>query len=78
MPSHYLKNNMFVTTSGNYLEPAFICTCKAMGIDRVLLGTDHPYEDMGECIAFVESVPLSKEDKEKIYGLNARSVGFKV
>jgi predicted TIM-barrel fold metal-dependent hydrolase len=76
-PSEYLRNNMFVTTSGNYLGPAFICTKDAMGIDRVLLGTDYPYEDSGECMRFLESVPLSKTDREKVYSLNAKQLGIK-
>ena len=42
-PSDYLKHNMFITTSGNYLEPAFMCAKEAMGIERILLGTDFPY-----------------------------------
>lgn len=74
-PSDYLKENMFVTTSGNYLEPAFMCTKEAMGIERILLGTDYPYEDSGECIQFLEGLPLSQEDKDKIYSLNASRIG---
>jgi predicted TIM-barrel fold metal-dependent hydrolase len=76
MPSDYLKNNMFVTTSGNYLQPAFICTKEALGLERILLGTDHPYEDSGECLQFLEGLPLSKEDRDMIYSLNARQVGI--
>ncbi len=75
-PSDYLKTNMFVTTSGNYLAPAFICTRDAMGIDRVLLGTDYPYEDSGECLRFLEGVPLSRSDREKVYSLNAKQFGI--
>jgi len=76
MPSDYLKNNMFVTTSGNYLEPAFICTKEALGLEKILLGTDYPYEDSGECMQFLEGLPLSKEDRDMIYSLNARQVGI--
>jgi predicted TIM-barrel fold metal-dependent hydrolase len=77
MPSDYLKNNMFVTTSGNYLGPAFVCTKEAMGIDRVLLGTDYPYEDSGECLRFLEGVLVSQTDREKLYSLNAGQLGIK-
>ncbi|MBW1767624.1 MAG: amidohydrolase family protein, partial [Deltaproteobacteria bacterium] len=77
-PSEYLKNNVFVTTSGNYYEPAFMCTREAMGIDRILLGTDYPYEDSDECIDFIERLPLSQEDKEKIYFKNAGQLGITV
>ena len=44
---------MWVSTSGNYLEAAFDCTRAALGMDRILLGTDHPYDSMQECMAFL-------------------------
>ena len=75
-PSEYLKENMLVTTSGNYLEPAFMCTKEALGVEKILLGTDYPYEDSAECLAFLESLPLSSEEKEKIFSLNAAQVGI--
>lgn len=75
-PSEYLKNNVFVTTSGNYFQPAFMCTYEALGIDRILLGTDYPYEDPEECIQFLEGLPLSQEDKDKIYRINAGQLGI--
>ena len=75
-PSEYLKENVFVTTSGNYFEPAFMCTYQAMGIDRILLGTDYPYEDPDECMRFLEGLPISQEDKDKIYDLNASRIGI--
>ena len=76
-PSEYLKNNVFVTTSGNYYQPAFMCTYEAMGIDKILLGTDYPYEDPEECIQFLEGLPLSQEDKDKIYSINASQLGIR-
>ena len=75
-PSDYLKHNMFITTSGNYLEPAFMCTKEALGLERILLGTDYPYEDPGECMQFLEGLPISQEEKDKIYSLNASQVGI--
>jgi hypothetical protein len=75
-PSEYLKENVFVTTSGNYLQPAFMCTYEAMGIDRILLSTDYPYEDSDECLQFLESLPINDEDKDKMYSLNAGQLGI--
>jgi uncharacterized protein len=75
-PSEYLKENVFVTTSGNYLQPAFMCTYEAMGIDRILLSTDYPYEDSDECLQFLESLPINDEDKDKMYSLNAGHLGI--
>jgi len=77
-PSDYFKNNVFVTTSGNYYEPAFMCTYEAMGIDRILLGTDYPYEDPNECIRFLEGLSIPKEEKDKIYYGNAYQLGIHV
>jgi predicted TIM-barrel fold metal-dependent hydrolase len=76
-PSEYLKDNVFVTTSGNYYQPAFMCTYEALGIDKILLGTDYPYEDPEECIQFLEGLPLSQEDKDKIYSINAGELGIR-
>jgi hypothetical protein len=75
-PGQYVRDNVFVTTSGNYYEPAFKCTYEALGIDRILLGTDYPYEDPEECIEFVEGLSISREDREKIYSGNARQLGI--
>ena len=75
-PSDYLKNNVFLTTSGNHYEPAFMCTRAAFGIDRILLGTDFPYEDQEECIDFLEKLPIPEKEKEKVYSGNARQLGI--
>jgi hypothetical protein len=75
-PSEYLKENVFVATSGNYFTPAFMCTYEALGAENILLGTDYPYEDPEECIEFLESLPLPQAEKEAIYSVNARRLGF--
>jgi predicted TIM-barrel fold metal-dependent hydrolase len=75
-PSDYLRENMFVTTSGNYLPAAFMCTWEVMGIDRILLATDYPYEDSNECVQFLEGLPVTQEDRNKIYFRNAGQFGI--
>jgi len=77
-PSEYIKNHVFATTSGNYLPAAFMCTREAMGIDRILFATDYPYEDASECMEFLEGLPISQEDKDKMYSLNAKQFGIEV
>ena len=73
-PSDYLKENMFMTTSGNYLEPAFMCAKAAMGVERILLGTDYPYEDSGECMDFLRGLPLREKERNAIYRENAAKI----
>lgn len=75
-PSEYLVDNVVVTTSGNFFEPAFMCTYQALGMDNIFLGTDYPYEDMHESIQFLDGLPISQEDREKLYHLNAKRIGI--
>ena len=75
-PSHYLKNNLLVTTSGNYLPQALTCAKDALGMSRIMLGTDHPYESMGECMAFLAAQSLSQTERAQLYEENAVRFGF--
>jgi len=76
LPSDYLRGNMLVTTSGNYLAAAFECTREVLGMDRILLGTDYPYEEMDESIKFLEARGLSEEERAQLYYRNAAGLGF--
>ena len=70
-PSEYLRGNMWVSTSGNYLRAAFDCTRAALGMDRILLGTDHPYDSMTECRAFFDGLGLDERERSLLYEENA-------
>jgi predicted TIM-barrel fold metal-dependent hydrolase len=74
-PSEYLKRNLWVSTSGNYLPAAFKCTREALGMDRILLGTDHPYDSMDKCMAFLRDLELSEEEQGALYATNAAALG---
>ena len=76
LPSEYLRDNMLVTTSGNYLPAAFTCTREALGMDKILLATDYPYEEMDECMRYLEGLGLSAGDKERLYSGNAARLGL--
>jgi predicted TIM-barrel fold metal-dependent hydrolase len=60
-----------VTTSGNWYEPAFVCTLLAMGADRILWAIDWPYEANKTGMAFWEKISLNDIDREKIAHGNA-------
>jgi predicted TIM-barrel fold metal-dependent hydrolase len=74
--SYYLKRNLWVTTSGNFLPAAFMCTRDGLGMDKILLGTDFPYEHMEPSLEFLASLPLSEEEKAMLYETNAKGLGF--
>jgi len=73
-PSEYIRENIYVTVSGNYHQPAFTCTYQTLGVDRILFATDYPYEDPTEAIQFIENLPLASEEKQKIYYINAEKL----
>jgi predicted TIM-barrel fold metal-dependent hydrolase len=75
-PSDYFRENFLVTTSGNYLPAAFACTRDALGMARIMFGTDYPYEDLDECFAFLSSLGLSEEEELDLYERNAAQVGI--
>jgi len=76
LPSDYLRDNMVVTTSGNYLPAAFKCTREALGMDKILLGTDYPYEEMDDCMRYLEGLGMPEEEKAQLYHENAAALGF--
>ncbi len=73
-PLQYLKDNMLVTTSGNWYEPAFLCTLLALGADNILFAVDWPYEPNTAGIEFLKKLSISDLDREKIAHLNAERV----
>jgi len=73
-PLEYLKENMLVTTSGNWYEPAFVCTLLALGADNILFAVDWPYEANQTAMDFLNRISISDLDREKIAHLNAERV----
>ncbi len=65
-------SHFYVTTAGFFSTPALLCTILQMGIDRVLFSVDWPFVDNLPGTAWMETVPLSDEDKRKMYNGNAR------
>jgi 2,3-dihydroxybenzoate decarboxylase len=64
--------HFYVTTSGHFSTPALLCTVLEMGIDRVLFSVDWPFVENLPGMRWMDAVPLSQEDKEKMFNGNAR------
>ncbi len=73
-PLEYLRDNLLVTTSGNWYEPAFLCTLLALGADNILFAVDWPYEPNKTGMEFLKKISISDLDREKIAHLNAERV----
>jgi predicted TIM-barrel fold metal-dependent hydrolase len=65
-------NNFYVTTSGNFSNPALLCCVMEMGIDRILFAVDWPFVMNPPATRWMEGVPLCDEDKAKILSGNAK------
>jgi predicted TIM-barrel fold metal-dependent hydrolase len=65
-------NNFWITTSGNFSNPALVCCVMEMGIDRILFAVDWPYAANTHATKWMESVPLCDEDKVKILSGNSK------
>ncbi len=70
-PLQYMRENLLVTTSGNWYEPAFLCTLLALGADNILFAIDWPYEANKTGTDFLKKLSISDSDKEKIAHGNA-------
>jgi len=68
------KDNLLVTTSGNWYEPAFVCTLLAMGIDNMLFAIDWPYESNKVGMDFFNKLSLNDADKHKLAHGNAEKL----
>jgi 2,3-dihydroxybenzoate decarboxylase len=65
-------NNFWITTSGNFSNPALLCCAMEMGVDRILFAIDWPFVPNPPGTRWMESVPLCDEDKTKILSGNAK------
>ncbi len=73
-PIDYLRENLLVTTSGNWYEPAFVCTLLALGADNILFAIDWPYEPNVTGMEFLKKLSISEADREKIAHGNAERI----
>ena len=62
----------YVTTSGFFSNPALLTCVMELGIDRILFAVDWPFVANAPGTRWLESVPLSDEDKAKIASGNAK------
>ena len=67
----YLRENVHYTFGGFNWDQAFLDLLLQVGADRIMFSTDHPYGSMEEARAFLDRLPVSPADKEKISHGNA-------
>jgi uncharacterized protein len=75
--SAYLRENVHYTISGFNFTATFLNLVLEVGVDRIMFSADYPYGSMPQARAFLDQLPVSASDKEKIAHGNAeRLLGF--
>ena len=69
--SAYLRENVQYTFSGFNFLPTFLELLLQVGVDRIMFSTDHPYQSMAAGRAFLDRLPVSDGDRERIAHGNA-------
>jgi predicted TIM-barrel fold metal-dependent hydrolase len=69
--SAYLRQNVHYTFGGFNFLPNFLDLLLQVGADRIMFSADHPYASMAQARAFLDQLPVSTADREKIAHGNA-------
>ncbi len=69
--SAYLRENVHYTFAGFNFIPTFLDLLLQVGVDRIMFSTEYPYGLMAQARAFLDQLPVSAADKERIAHGNA-------
>ncbi|MEE2761309.1 MAG: amidohydrolase family protein [Pseudomonadota bacterium] len=67
----YLRENFYLTTSGNFHDPTLNLAITELGMERVLFSVDYPYEDTVDAVSWFDNNGLSKAARTQIGRQNA-------
>jgi len=73
-PSHYIKENIVVTTSGMCSAEPLNCTIAALGHEHVMFAADYPFEAAHEAAEFIDHTPLAENIRQDICFNNAARI----
>jgi len=72
--SEYFHDHFYLTTSGYFTIPPFLCMLQVVGVDRILFSVDYPFSPIAVGCKFLDNLPISSEDLEKIAHSNAEKL----
>jgi predicted TIM-barrel fold metal-dependent hydrolase len=67
----YLRENVRYTFSGFNFPATFLDLLLEVGAERIMFSCDHPYGSMSEARLFLDQIPVSPTDRERIAHGNA-------
>lgn len=69
--SAYLRENVYYTFSGFNYTAVFLNLLLEVGVDRIMFSADYPYSSMEKARSFLDNLPVSTDDRERIAHGNA-------
>jgi len=72
--SEYFCEHFYLTTSGYFTTPPFLCMLQVVGIDRIMFSVDYPFSSNTLGREFLDKLAVSPEDMEKITHRNAEKL----
>jgi predicted TIM-barrel fold metal-dependent hydrolase len=72
--SEYFCEHFYLTTSGYFTTPPFLCMQQVIGIDRIMFSIDYPFSPNEVGRQFLDSMAISPDDREKIAHRNAEKL----
>ncbi|MDL2280043.1 amidohydrolase family protein [Desulfovibrio sp. OttesenSCG-928-G11] len=73
LPGDYWRSNVWCSVSGSFSKSVFALLRSQKSMDKILFGSDYPYENYQGCTAFVNSLDISEKERAMIYSQNAAS-----
>jgi predicted TIM-barrel fold metal-dependent hydrolase len=70
----YLRENVHYTVSGFNFPATFLNLLLEVGVPRIMFSADHPYQSMTQARSFLEQLPVSAADRERIAHGNAEKL----
>jgi predicted TIM-barrel fold metal-dependent hydrolase len=70
----YLRENVHYTFGGFNFAATFLNLLLEVGVERIMFSVDHPYGSMAEARAFLQHLPVSDADRERIAHGNAEKL----
>ena len=67
----YLRENLHYTFSGFNWTQAFLDLMLQVGAERIMFSADYPFRSMAEARTFLDRLPVSPADRERIAHRNA-------
>ena len=72
--SAYLRENVHYTIAGFNFPATFLDLLLEVGVDRIMFSADYPYNTMEAARAFLDQIPVSAGDRERVAHGNAEKL----